>query len=298
MKVKGKDGFSFSEYEMEPSKLSVHTESWFRMHGNYPLWFGWTLRSICRKGWYFKHYNATINSIEIPVSGTLKVIRQDREYILPPGHALILPEGEDNLLSTDTSLDKIAFGVSGSLAVPLIRSLFGDYFQITGLNCAKIQEYYRRLAPLLRKSDPADIPKISGIGMELLYYLASHLDRSIPAELLRAVEIMNYNSGRRIRISDIAAECGFSDYQLSRLFLKHYGMTPKQYLAQGFAGPHQGNRRIRRLCGYARFFQRIQETMRHDAAPVPETDAGKINSRLIVRFHTGVWGYAESLCIC
>ncbi|MCI6289511.1 MAG: AraC family transcriptional regulator [Lentisphaeria bacterium] len=230
MKVKGKDGFSFSKYEMEPSKLSVHTESWFRMHGNYPLWFGWTLRSICRKGWYFKHYNATINSIEIPVSGTLKVMRQDREYILPPGHALILPEGEDNLLSADTSLDKIAFGVSGSLAVPLIRSLFGDYFQITGLNCAKIQEYYRWLAPLLRKSDPADIPKISGIGMELLYYLASHLDRSIPAELLRAVEIMNYNSGRRIRISDIAAECGLSDYQLSRLVLKHYGMTPKQYL--------------------------------------------------------------------
>lgn len=230
MKVKGKDGFSFSKYEMEPSKLSVHTESWFRMHGNYPLWFGWTLRSICRKGWYFKHYNSTINSIEIPVSGTLKVMRQDREYILPPGHALILPEGEDNLLSTDTSLDKIAFGVSGSLAVPLIRSLFGDYFHISGLNCTRIQEYYRRLAPLLRQRNPADIPKISGIGMELLYYLASHLDRSIPAELLRAVEIMNYNSGRLIRVSDIATECGFSDYQLTRLFLKHYGITPKQYL--------------------------------------------------------------------
>lgn len=67
-----------------------------------------------------KHSNTTINSIEIPFSGCLQIIRNNNVHNLTPGMAMILPEGEENRLTTpDASLDKFAFGLKGSLAAPL-----------------------------------------------------------------------------------------------------------------------------------------------------------------------------------
>ena len=54
----------------------------------------------------------------------------------------------------------------------------------------------------------------------------------MPAELSKEVQILNYISGRKIKISDVARECNFSSYQLNRLFFKYYNMSPKQYLMQ------------------------------------------------------------------
>ena len=92
MRIKGNDGYSFSEFETDRSPLAVHSENYYEMDGGYPLWFGWSLHSICRNGWYFKHSNTTINSIEIPFSGCLQIIRNNNVHNLTPGMAMILPD--------------------------------------------------------------------------------------------------------------------------------------------------------------------------------------------------------------
>lgn len=233
MRIKGNDGYSFSEFETDRSPLAVHSENYYEMDGGYPLWFGWSLHSICRNGWYFKHSNTTINSIEIPFSGCLQIIRNNNVHNLTPGMAMILPEGEENRLTTqDASLDKFAFGLKGSLAAPLIYSLFGDNLLISGIDPMAIQTFYNRISPLIKSGKRQNIPAMNGIGLELLFYLASHVNKMMPAELSKAVQILNYNSGRKIKISDVARECNFSSYQLNRLFFKYYNMSPKQYLMQ------------------------------------------------------------------
>ena len=96
----------------------------------------------------------------------------------------------------------------------------------------------RRLDDYLQKNLSGDLGTESlcralGIGKTRLYELSRRSYGRGIAEHVRALRIERARellSGEKEKISEIAAQCGFSDYNyFTKVFKAHTGLTPRDY---------------------------------------------------------------------
>ena len=172
------------------------------------------------KGRYEQMRERTHYGLSLCMSGLLTYIQNGREYVSDRDSAIILPKGGSYAIRGDRTghFPVINFDCRDFLrdTVTEIRTqeaerLLNDYEKIQSLLCFN-----------------GGRAKILSIFYGMLHTLSAD---SIPAELTHAVQcIKNSYSDPQLTNGILARECNISEVYFRKLFAKHLGVSPKQYI--------------------------------------------------------------------
>ncbi len=185
------------------------------------------------KGYYFRRINPPFLNIGIVHSGE-QLVHYGSEYrIVEQNDVLILPPDEDYELLTPEKCEKSGVILHG----PLLKELLArcGFTGCTILPLASIDyldSCFSRLGQVMEETRSLSARrKVAEICFEIIQYLASPdpVNR-YPAPLAAALELIGERYGQPLTLSDIAAAGKVSESGISRLFRRHFNMTPHRYL--------------------------------------------------------------------
>ena len=170
-----------------------------------------------------KHYqmrNRALWGLSLCIDGQITYIQNGREYICAEGCAVILPKGGTYFIKRDKSgtfplinFDCLDFLCDTVTVVPVrnAEELIADYERMKKLFCFDENR-----------------AQIFSIFYGMLHKLRSD---NIPRELLGGVRLINSDyCDASITNKKLAAECNISEVYFRKLFTKHFGISPKQYI--------------------------------------------------------------------
>lgn len=151
--------------------------------------------------------------------GQITYIHNGKSYVSDPGTAIILPKGESYSLIVDKTGEFLLINFD-------CETLFTQDFSVYTL---KNPEYFYGMYEKLRHLYLVDGNKFKQFS--LLYEIFSELFDSQKRSLLSpALQYITKHYGENITNERLAAECGISEVYFRKLFVKQFGMPPKQYI--------------------------------------------------------------------
>lgn len=169
-------------------------------------------KMICRPGY----------GLSFCTEGQITYTHKGKKYISDPNHAIILPKGQSYTLQGDKQ------GI-----FPLINfdciNFFCDTMIVLPIQNAKayIKDYEHMKHLFLFEKNNA---KIMSIFYDMIYRLTAYGGTQSNV-LLPAIKYLEDNySSPNITNAALARQCGISEVYFRKLFIKHFGTTPKQFI--------------------------------------------------------------------
>ncbi len=186
---------------------------------------------------WFRFRNAADMTFEILLDGALEYTQDGISETVHPGELYIMHEGSDITFRADResyfhrlrltfygsmlrNLDQ-EFGLAGRRVVPL-------------RNAALLSAEFRRMGMLLKEQEAAKGAEISASAYRIIAEVAKECSRpdAFPELLREILGDMKGDLGLKRSIREIAAHHGVEVHTLMRLFRKHLGLSPREYLIQ------------------------------------------------------------------
>ena len=167
-------------------------------------------------------------------------IRIDKKYALPPGHAFIVEIPSDHEYYLDIEDDRWEFiyiMLRGEWVKTLVRKAVettGNIFDVA--EDSRLSHLLYSIFANVQQRNITDYYEASGLAylflMELLRLTSNATSANTPVLIKRTLEVIK-NEYRSIdSIEALASKMGVSKSHLIRVFSKHLGSTPGQYLAR------------------------------------------------------------------
>ncbi len=156
--------------------------------------------------------------------GKITYIQNGNEFVSDPHHAVILPKGQSYIIRGDKT------GVFPVINFECKEPLGENVLVFPTNNAAALMKEFEQMKhmALFEKNHP--------MLMSILYRMFYELSVSAESEgsvLLPAVRYLERNYARpNLNNFELAEQCGLSEVYFRRLFLQHYGTTPKQFLIE------------------------------------------------------------------
>ncbi len=172
------------------------------------------------KGRYDQMYNRQFYGLSLCSDGQITYIQNGKEYVSDSNCVVILPKGKTYGIRRDKTgyfpvinFDCLEFLCDTVTVIPVqnVKQLIADYERIKKLFCF----------------DGNRMQKFS-IFYGMLYKIASD---DVPYALRDVVQLINnYYCDSSLTNAKLAAECNISEVYFRKLFTKHFGITPKQFI--------------------------------------------------------------------
>jgi AraC-like DNA-binding protein len=158
--------------------------------------------------------------LSLCIEGQITYVQNGREYISNPGNAVILPKGATYSINRDKT------GYFPVINFDCAEVLCDTVTVIPIQNSETLMSDYERMKKLF--CFDGNRTQIFSIFYGMLHKLSYD---DIPRELKGAVRLINSNlCDASLTNSKLAAECNISEVYFRKLFTKHFGVSPKQYI--------------------------------------------------------------------
>ncbi len=217
--------------------IKIAQYSW----GNGPAPFGTSLwpryySEVKRYGEaWFRFRNAADMTFEILLEGSLEYSQDGVVETVRPGELYIMHEGSDIVFNAypESYFHRLRLTFYGSM----LRNLDQE-FRLTGRRVVRLRDpdhfigAFRRMGAYLAEHDPLDAAEISAGAYRILAEIAKECSRpdAFPELLRDILGDMKGDLGLKRSIQEIAAHHGVEVHTLMRLFRKHLGVSPREYL--------------------------------------------------------------------
>lgn len=184
---------------------------------------------------WFRFLNAADMTFELLLEGTLEYTQDGITETVRPGEIYIIHEGSDCTFTagTDSYFHRLRVMLYGSM----LRNLDQE-FRLAGRRIIPLSDperiagYFRRIGAYLAERDPAKAPEISACAYRLAAEIAGEGRplRTHPEILDTVIRDMKGGLALRRSVREIAGRHGIEVHTLMRLFRKHLGTSPREYL--------------------------------------------------------------------
>lgn len=184
---------------------------------------------------WFRFRNAADMTFELLLEGSLEYTQDGVTETVQPGELYIMHEGSDITFNAypESYFSRLRIAFYGSM----LRNLDQE-FRLTGRRVVRPQEperfisYFRRLGEYLIEHNSAKAPEISAFAYRFIAEIAREgsLPHALPESLREILGDMKSDLGQKRSIQEIAAHHGIEVHTLMRLFRKHLGISPREYL--------------------------------------------------------------------
>ena len=158
--------------------------------------------------------------LSLCVDGQITYIQNGKEYISDKSCAVILPKGGTYFIKRDKS------GTFPLINFDCLDFLCDTVTVIPVRNAEELIADYERMKKLFCFDE--NRAQIFSIFYGMLHKLRSD---NIPRELLGGVRLINSDyCDASLTNKKLAAECNISEVYFRKLFTKHFGISPKQYI--------------------------------------------------------------------
>lgn len=180
-----------------------------------------------------ERYKSHILALELVLEGSFRFVQDGNEHIISPNQLFIVRPGADSRMS----LHRVRYGKKKVMEIvgPSLPQLMG----VTGLHKQDAMEpndiewliaAYDRAYDSIGQPSSDSVQTCSVIAYEVMIALGrACAQRRIPADLQRAVEMMESQLSGQLTISDLCASSGLSQSAVHRLFTEHFDESPINY---------------------------------------------------------------------
>ena len=173
------------------------------------------------KGRWEEMHNRICYGLSLCIEGQITYIQNGAQYVSDPDHAVILPKGQSYTIRGDkngifpvVNFDCLPVLCDTVTVLPIraLGSLLHDYEQIKSLF-------------LFQRSRA----KIMSIFYNMLDSISTAHDPDV--NLLPAIQYLEQHSNASdLTVAMLAQKCKISEVYFRKLFIKSYGITPKQFI--------------------------------------------------------------------
>ncbi len=198
-----------------------------------PLWPEFLLQIRWGKEESVTHHASYVYALEFPLYGDLTLASRDGEVVIRPGCAGIVHRGEYSQLKTGPSgfCSKLSIGLRGLALSTLMASCgLSGKLAVPLKYPERIPHIFHELEVLLLGQNPAEIPRISALGMELFNLLVLSASGPPDEEFARILNLFTSSIPKKCTVAELAGRLSLSPVTLERLFRRHIGKSPKRYL--------------------------------------------------------------------
>jgi AraC-like DNA-binding protein len=173
-----------------------------------------------KKGMHNRMKSREHYGLSLCTDGQITYIQNGHEFVSSPGYAVILPKGKSYTIRRDKT---------GSF--PLINfdclELICDTVTVIPIeNAERLLEDYERIKKLCGFQE--NRARVLSIFYGMLHALRTD---SIPRELAGAVRLIRTSYGAStLSNAELAWECNISEVYFRKLFTKHFGISPRQFI--------------------------------------------------------------------
>ncbi len=229
----GIEMYSLSEFDA--NDLPGSFASWdFGRRNGLPLWPEFAGGQYFEEKNFYTHLCPSSTAFEFPLKGELLIEHNDRITLVKPGWLYILPGGEANTLrgGPSGSCWKLSVGLCGPLVMPLLILLgfTGERNPVELTSPEKLCGIIDAMTPLLYRKAVEDVPSLAALAFRFLMELRMQQPAVMNPLIADAERIFEFNVANPIGLAAVARELNLSELKLIRMFRKHLGMTPKNYL--------------------------------------------------------------------
>jgi AraC-like DNA-binding protein len=177
---------------------------------------------------------------ELIVAGACEFVTEGKRYLLKPNDVFLLHQGEAHTYKAlrGETLVKLYVTLNAGNSYQVVR-LFG----LMGISClpltptaaARFKELHARILQLAKERTAGYMDTVSLYAYDLLMLLKQAAYRlptmsHYPESLVRALDYVRTHLSESANINDLARVAACSTTQLYRIFTKHLGMAPHEWL--------------------------------------------------------------------
>ena len=197
----------------------------------WPVFCGFSTYS---RNYWVCHRDFDSLDMEIVTKGDLTVYCDGRvAAVLRPGEIGVMPFGSHKLETGPAGrCEKIGIGICGLALRVLVKTMKLDsFFVLHDFLTPEITVLLHRIHDLLKGRKMESVNEISILAYTfLLEVVQKRQTAEYPPELLDCIHFINQNIFQKITLDEMAEHTGCGKTTLSRLFKKHLGTTPLQFL--------------------------------------------------------------------
>ena len=187
-------------------------------------WFeGQRLRFVSQPGMF---------GIEYVRSGNAIVRKGNEDILVQPGEVYLMGHDfpEEYMTGPAGSLSKRYVMLTGPAHETLLRLM-----DLWGRKTLKLQQpqkfeaLLRRMTRLLAQSPPDVGMQASALAYQILLVLSQSIQPSVPRIVERALDFMQHNLQRQLKLQDLCAQLGVNEAYLGRKFAQYLKISPIKY---------------------------------------------------------------------
>jgi AraC-like DNA-binding protein len=173
-----------------------------------------------------------IFSLELVMEGSLDFVQSGRRHSIRAGEMLVIQPGQDCEMSAAERVRKKIMILGGYLVPSFVSA--GGWEGVDAIRLSRpdlVAGYFDRVYEASAKQPQGYMKYCSAQAYELLLELSSEIGaRHIPADLNRILCFMEENMAQELKIALLCQKFGLSSTSLHRLFKRHLGCAPIDYL--------------------------------------------------------------------
>ena len=199
---------------------------------NLPLIVATTGAALWDTGHVFNRQSSDIFGIEYVCSGNVRLVQNNKEYVVSKGEVYLLRQGCNQAYTTGPAgfVSKRFLTLQGMALEPVLRACGLWQIDIIKPQSERVVEQLIKRADILLTKKPAGFAlKLSSIAYDLLLELSKSAVSSRPPVINRAIEFMQQNLSRTISSHDISRQVGLSNTHFNRLFFQNMQVSPLRF---------------------------------------------------------------------
>ena len=233
-------------YEGKKALLEGYGKKEIIHPGVYP-WFGAPadamlplyIRSVRADKWYFNattiRKNSCEFSIELPLSGTYFFSQGDRTYKLSQWEIFLVRKHMDNQIRCESnSAEKFAVLLSGTILDSILKTLRLDETDVIPLlNPEPVLNIFETLFHLSQNTKPENFRTANAECYKLLMELSAQTGiLTQPPDLREALQYINQNLTRNLKLQELCQHTGYSSATLTRKFQRSFNKSPMEFFLE------------------------------------------------------------------
>ncbi len=202
--------------------------------GNYlPIRVRYVHEEHCFEQYYRKREHAEVFSIELVLEGSMFFSQEGRDYRVMPGEVFLVHLDRQNEFTTgpEKHCHRLACILSGKSLNNLLHTTGLYECDVIKLKSdSNVESLMRSCFDEFKHVRPKYRLRASELAYQILLELSHCHNLSETPELIeRAVEIMEHHLSKRLTLNQLAKLLGSSRSSLTRLFYRHFQVTPINY---------------------------------------------------------------------
>ena len=194
------------------------------------------IRAVRADKWYYNACSIRKNShefsIEFPRTGTFSYTQNDKNYTLKPGGIFFVRKQVDNYIRCESNYaEKFAVLLSGILLDSILKTLRLDQTDaIPLLNPEPVLRSFETLFELSKNMEQENFRAANAECYKLLLELSAQTGiLTQPPDLREALQYINQNLTRNLKLSELCHYTGYSSATLTRKFQRSFNKSPMEF---------------------------------------------------------------------